>query len=169
VKLNVAQLRRTDGATESVYFSELFSSFQLGPDEYRFASPLNVALEITNTGKSLLVKGKLETALNVICSRCLKDFAYKFNFEFEDEFFPQEYAPEDAEDAFVFEKNEFSIDERICEHILLHLPMRFICVDSCRGLCPKCGADLNANPCGCTQEVIDPRLEILAKWKNKGV
>jgi uncharacterized protein len=74
----------------------------------------------------------------------------------------------DENDAFVFDKDEFSIDERIQEHILLHLPMRFICSDSCQGLCPQCGTDLNLNSCTCVDSDIDPRLAILSKW-NKGV
>ncbi len=169
MKLNVARLRRTVGGTENYSLREDFSSIQLGEDEYYFQSPVEARLIITNTGKSLLAKGTVHCRLGAVCSRCLKDFPYELSFDFEDQFIPAEfYSVEDEEGAFVFEKDEFTIDDRIREHILLHLPMRFICSDSCKGLCSRCGTDLNVNSCSCADGDIDPRLEILSKW-NKGV
>ncbi|NLO97154.1 MAG: DUF177 domain-containing protein [Peptococcaceae bacterium] len=170
MKLNVAQLRRAVGSAEEFFFSEGFPALQLGEDEYSFQSPVEVHLVITNTGKSLLVEGKIKCKLGVSCSKCLKDFTYPMSFDFVDEFIPAEYmtANKGNEEAFVFEKDEFVINERIQEHILLHLPMRFICSETCQGLCPQCGTDLNFNSCNCADGNIDPRLAILSKW-NKGV
>ncbi len=169
MKINVAQLRRLGGGTEKYHFNEGLSPLQLGEDEFAFQSPVDVELGVINAGKSLLVKGRISCEIGAACSKCLKDFPYKMSFEFEDKFIPVEFAPEEEDDgAFIFERDECSIDERIQEHILLHLPMRFVCSDLCLGLCPKCGADLNFNPCGCADVDVDPRLEILSKW-NKGV
>ncbi|NLL52786.1 MAG: DUF177 domain-containing protein [Peptococcaceae bacterium] len=170
MKLNVAGLRRIVGGTENFFFREDFPPLQLGESKYFFQSPIEVHLTVNNTGKSLFVEGKINGGLEVLCSKCLKSFTYQMNFDFEDEFIPAKYYVEshDENDAFVFDKDEFSIDERIQEHILLHLPMRFICSDSCQGLCPQCGTDLNLNSCTCVDSDIDPRLAILSKW-NKGV
>lgn len=169
MKVNVAQLRRTEGGSERYQFSEGFPSLQLGNDEYIFQTPLDVLINVVNTGKSLLVKGRVHSEIGVNCSRCLKEFSYHLDFEFEDEWLPSEFAVKDEEEnAFIFEKDEFSITERMMEHILLHLPMKFMCSEKCKGLCPRCGADRNTNPCACSDEIIDPRLEILSKW-NKGV
>lgn len=169
MEVNVAQLRRNEGGSESFRFSEIFPSIRLGSEEYVFRKPLEVSLDVINTGKSLLVKGKVQSELAVNCSRCLKDFAYPLNFDFEDEWLPQEIASLEEEDnALIFEKDEFSINDRMLEHILLHFPMKFICSEECKGLCPECGVDLNLMKCNCSNEVIDPRLEILSKW-NKGV
>jgi uncharacterized protein len=169
LKINVASLRRHEGSSAKYELCESLPPIQLAREEYPLSTPLKVRLDVTNTGKSLMVKGKVEAELRVQCSRCLKEFTYPLSFGFEDEWLPIENAAQDEEvTALVFEKDEFSIKERIIEHILLHLPMRFLCSEDCQGLCSKCGADLNVKPCACTDEVIDPRLEILSKW-NKGV
>ena len=54
------------------------------------------------------------------------------------------------------------VDVQVPEQVLLELPMKALCRDDCRGLCPTCGADLNAGPCGCREEG-DERL---AKLKS---
>lgn len=169
MKVNVAQLRRTEGGSEKYRFSKSLPSLQLGPEEYVFQTPLKVTIDVVNTGKSLLARGWVQSLLGVSCSRCLKEFSFPLEFEFEDEWLPLElFSQEDDESVFVFEKDEFTIDERILEQCLLSLPMKFMCSEECKGLCPYCGADLNTNSCVCSNEIIDPRLEILSKW-NKGV
>ena len=53
------------------------------------------------------------------------------------------------------------LDELLTADILLELPSKFLCSDNCKGLCPKCGANLNETTCNCTTKQIDPRLEVL--------
>ena len=61
------------------------------------------------------------------------------------------------------ETPDFSIelDEVVISDILLSLPQKFLCSEDCKGLCPKCGKNLNFGDCGCDKREIDPRLEIL--------
>jgi len=170
VIVNVFQVRRAEGGSKTFKFhEESFPPLQLGNESYRFLAPLEVELKTENVGKSLLVNGKISSVIAVICSRCLKEFSYNLEIAFEDEWVPAEFASEAEDDGIlVFEKDEFPIDDRIVEHMLLQLPFKFLCSEDCRGLCLKCGADRNVNPCACSTEDIDPRLEILSKW-NKGV
>ncbi|NLP43277.1 MAG: DUF177 domain-containing protein [Peptococcaceae bacterium] len=169
MRINVARLRHIEGSSQDFSFSEVFPSLEIGGEEYVFEEPVNVNLNVINTGKSLLVRGNISSVLKVNCSRCLKEMAYKLNLKFDDEWIPSEYAKQGDEDnALIFDNDEFSIDSRIIEHILVSLPMRFVCSEECKGLCPVCGVDKNENNCTCSDEVIDPRLEILSKW-NKGV
>ncbi len=169
MKINVARLRRTEGGTERFEFSESIPALKLGADEYVFLSPLHVMLDVTNSGKSLLVNGTVSSVIKAVCSRCLKEFSHDLSIQLEDEWVPVEFSSEEHEDtALIFDKDEFCLDERILEHIVVQLPMRFTCTEECQGLCPKCGIDRNQNQCSCADEVIDPRLEILSKW-NKGV
>jgi hypothetical protein len=51
------------------------------------------------------------------------------------------------------------------ENVLLSLPVQPVCREGCRGLCPRCGAPLNAGPCGCPPQRVDPRLQALAKLR----
>ncbi len=53
------------------------------------------------------------------------------------------------------------LDEVVISDIILHYPQKYLCKDDCRGLCPKCGKNLNEGDCGCDRTQVDSRLEIL--------
>ncbi len=89
MRVNIAQLRRIEGGSETYRFSESFPSLQLGNDEYIFQTPLNVHMDVVNTGKSLLVKGRAFAEIGVSCARCLKAFPFRLDFDFEDEWLPR--------------------------------------------------------------------------------
>lgn len=169
MKVNVSLLRKTEGGSNSYDFEENFLPVELENDIFKFQSPVAVHLKIHNAGKSLLVHGTVKTDIAATCCRCLNEFLYPLQFEFEDEWASAEQIEREAKDVdLIFERDEFEIKERIDEHIILHLPMKLLCKEDCKGLCPKCGVDLNQVNCGCKDEDIDPRLEILSRW-NKGV
>ena len=72
---------------------------------------------------------------------------------------------------FDFTPRILNMDEPLREQIEMEFPVRFLCKDDCRGLCPKCGKNLNEGGCGCDTKEIDPRLEplkkLLAKMKEE--
>lgn len=55
------------------------------------------------------------------------------------------------------------LDELLRSDILLELPIKYLCKDDCKGICQKCGKDLNQSGCDCDNRQIDPRLEVLKK------
>ena len=59
------------------------------------------------------------------------------------------------------------MDEPLYEQIEMEFPIRFLCKEDCRGLCQRCGRNLNEGECGCTQKEIDPRLEPLRALLEK--
>jgi uncharacterized protein len=167
VKVNVAQVRYRSG--ESVHFDlvEDFSPFDLGTEALSFSAPVHVQLQVTNTNKAVMVNGIIETELKVVCGRCLEPFNYPLNLPYQDEWFFASQATEELlENAFLLEKDDIDIGERIFEQIVLSLPMKFICSDECQGLCLTCGANLNLTSCSCKEEIIDPRFAALAKWQS---
>ena len=79
--------------------------------------------------------------------------------------------PEDVdEDDLVLladaEEGAYDILPRVREAVILELPMRFLCSEDCKGLCPLCGANLNRGPCACGDREQDPRWEPLKKLLN---
>jgi uncharacterized protein len=168
MKVNVAQVRRNVGDTAHFELTEDFSSYESDLDGVSFRTPVHVDLQVNNTGKSLLVEGKVRTAIDAQCGRCLKDFSYPIEQDYQDEWV---YAPqateEQQETALVFEKDEIELNERILEQIVLALPMRFICSHECKGLCPVCGVNRNEVSCDCVQGNIDPRFAALAQWTRE--
>jgi len=55
----------------------------------------------------------------------------------------------------------------ICEQIVLQAPMRVLCTDDCKGLCPHCGINLNSGSCNCHSDVVDDRLAVLKNFRIK--
>ena len=167
MKVNVAQVRLNGGETVHYDLVEDFSAFDLGIDTLSFQAPVHVQLQVNNTNRAMLVKGRIQTELKAVCGRCLEPFIYTLDLPYEDEWAFRSLASEDLlETALLFDKDEIDIKDRILEHIVLALPMKFICSVECQGLCPNCGANRNLTPCSCGEGVIDPRLAALAKWQS---
>jgi uncharacterized protein len=168
MKVNVAQVRRNESGTAHFDLTEDFSPFESSLGGMSFVAPVHVELQVNNAGKSLLVEGKIHSALKAQCGRCLEEFTYPIDQVYEDEWVLASQATEDQlENALVYDKDEFEIDERILEQIVLNLPMRYICSHECKGLCPVCGVNQNQKSCDCVQEQVDPRLAALAQWSRE--
>ena len=70
------------------------------------------------------------------------------------------------EKYFIYDNDTLDITDIVRESILAELPQKVLCKDDCRGLCPKCGKNLNQGQCDCDLHEVDPRLAILAKLKE---
>jgi uncharacterized protein len=133
-----------------------------------------VSINVHKHGKRVLIKGMAGMSSLFTCSRCLKQFYLPLSADFEEEYLPasevsgaveQELTAEELDSDF-YRDNEINIEELIREQMLLSVPMKPLCKPGCRGICPKCGKDLNDGPCGCKEDEIDPRLMPLKKIKE---
>ena len=77
-----------------------------------------------------------------------------------------ELVKEDLEFSF-YEGNYFNLGHLIREQVILAMPLQPLCKEDCKGLCPKCGADMNLDPCGCKETQTDPRFSLLKEFKPK--
>lgn len=74
---------------------------------------------------------------------------------------------DDDEETLYYENGILRLDEYIIEQVIVSLPIKTLCDDDCKGLCQKCGVDLNKENCDCVHEDIDPRLEKLKDFFSK--
>jgi len=127
--------------------------------------------------QSVHVRGRLEARLGLRCGRCLEAFAQTVDDEI-DLFFlphrPNEVEEEEAvelqdRDVVVayYQGDRLDLGGIVREQLFLALPMKRLCVESCKGLCPSCGCNLNRDQCGCTHEETDPRLAPLRQLLEK--
>ena len=127
-----------------------------------FVSPVRV--DVTAENRAGLVKLSLATSFNFQkpCDRCGTDVNREFHYNFEH--YPVTSLSGDQNDDYI-ETPDYTIDidGLVRDDILLELPSKYLCSDECKGLCPKCGANLNEKACGCTAKETDPRLEALRK------
>jgi uncharacterized protein len=134
-------------------------------------SPIRARLRIEKVGAELIVKGNVIADVTLQCSRCLKDFWSVLSVPVDVIYHPvEELKGEDKHeikceelDMDFYSGEELNLLDLLTEQIELNLPMKPLCSDLCKGICLRCGADLNAGNCSCTVKDIDPRFEALKK------
>lgn len=125
-----------------------------GSNLYEFKEPLHWSIDITNTGGALLVGGTVEGKGYGVCSRCLEEAEFDFTGEIEGYYIIKEddLPPDDLEaDEFEYLPSDKTIDVAplIQSAILLEVPQMLLCDDECKGICPRCGKNLNEEECDC--------------------
>jgi uncharacterized protein len=133
------------------------------------ASPLAVTGRFTTAGPGRYYwQARLVTAVSSECRRCLAPVDVPLSQPLGLVFVAEEDAAPD-DDCYIVPRRATFVDlsSAVREELLLAVPQYVECREDCRGLCPHCGADLNAGPCGCQPE-MDPRWEALTKLRKGG-
>lgn len=133
-----------------------------------------VTLHIRNLGeRKLLLEGKAEVTLQIPCDRCLEPVDYPFHLTFGEEL---DMSRADEECAGELEEQPYvtgyhlDVDRLLSNELLLNLPMKVLCREDCKGMCNRCGANLNHTTCSCDQSSPDPRMaaiqDLFQKFKE---
>lgn len=102
------------------------------------------------------------------CDRCLADFNLHIDCSFKLVYtYDQSFSDPDLDDVkfLNFQDTEFEIDDDVRQMIMLNIPLKLLCSENCKGLCLKCGKNLNESDCGCEQDNINPKFDELKKLK----
>lgn len=150
-------------------------------DLYRKGDKASADFSLIRTEETVDLRGRVQTPIHPVCSRCLKGFSQSFDVpihlilaplygserqqRFEKEI-GEEPVREDLEFSY-YEGESFNLDALIREQIILVLPMKPVCNEGCKGLCQHCGADLNKGLCDCTETHEDPRWAPLKAVKGR--
>lgn len=112
--------------------------------------------------KSLLLEAKFSYLYSEDCARCLQEFENKITVKFNAIIVDQLDEDYETEDMQILIKDSYiDFEESIKQQIYLSMPMKALCKSNCKGICSKCGINLNTDKCECNDFVIDPRLEKL--------
>ena len=152
-------------------FARTFKPEDVGDeaDEYRIVTPVDLAFEIHKDKDRFRLVGTVVTELELPCSRCLEPFRLPVAAPFDLRYLPasevssdgeREVDDEDLETSY-YENDAIDLNGLMREQFYLALPMKPLCQDDCRGLCPQCGTNLNAGNCSCAPVWEDPRLAAL--------
>ena len=115
--------------------------------------------EIENTAGVLTLHGSIRSLLRCRCDRCAGEFDRPVDIPLEVTL-ASELEDEESPDFYLLEGDELDLEDLLETSFILETDTRFLCREDCKGLCPRCGADLNLGPCGCKKEK-DPRLAVL--------
>ncbi len=134
-------------------------------------SPVVARLRLEKVGNEVVVKGNLRADIKLQCSRCLKEFCSELSVPVDVVYHSvEELKGEDKHEVRVEELNtdfysgeEMDLLALMEEQLVLNLPMKPLCAELCKGICPKCGTDLNVNECSCNIKEIDSRFDVLKK------
>jgi uncharacterized protein len=135
---------------------------------------VDVQCRITKSSSTIFIKGNISVLLGVCCGRCLEDVNLPAEGNFDYTLIPEKTETrEDLElQADELEISYYSGDfidltPIICEQIVLQIPIKPLCSEECKGLCPHCGVNRNVASCNCHLEFVDPRLAVLKNIKIK--
>jgi uncharacterized protein len=125
--------------------------------------------------RTIRVRGTIQGRLESSCSRCLEPMAEAFDNNFDLYYYPMsliarnESVPIDRDDTDIgfYEGHGLELDDVVREQVMLWLPMRGLCREECKGMCPSCGVNRNHESCDCAQIVVDPRWDALKKLHIK--
>jgi uncharacterized protein len=171
MRIELDSLEGTDGRFAQTYETEQLA---LSDERVHLAQPAKVTGRIKRANREVVVKGHISSRVQVECDRCLKFVELPVETSFNLEYVtPQTYearrAAELSENDMtlsVFDGEAIDIDELVGEQILLALPSRVLCEETCKGLCPVCGGDRNLADCACESTEVDPRWRALRELVN---
>jgi len=139
-----------------------------------FVCPLEVDVKVSKTGNKFLIDGTLSGGVRLRCDRCLEPFEMKVKSNFNLYLAARPSGPDEEEVELLDEDMEVDfikgdtvdLDDIVREQIYLSIPMKCVCKSDCRGLCPRCGANLNKAQCSCRSESAHPAFSNLEKLRS---
>lgn len=145
--------------------------FDTNIDSVVFTKPAHIGGQIVNMGGYIKLSATVSVCYDTECARCLKSLSRSFETSFERTVVEAgalvNTSEEDADDYIETVDGMLDLETAAAEQLMMEFPMKELCSEECKGLCPKCGHDLNDGDCGCPKKEIDPRLAILQKLLEK--
>ena len=128
-----------------------------------FTHPVRVTGKIENRAGVVRLVFSVKSVLSLQCDRCLKAFEKAMDYSFSHIMVRELSNTDDEEfDYVVCADGMLDLEELARADLMLELPTKVLCREDCKGLCPKCGKDLNLGSCDCKTKDIDPRWQALS-------
>mgnify|MGYP005838486289 CR=1 FL=1 len=159
MRLDLSEIVKNDGASLEVQVQETISELNELVDDVTFNQPVRFNGKLVNISGILKLEGHMETGYNTKCFRCLLDLNGTLSVDVKEDIIDGRTNPDS--ETYTYEGNFFEIDKLIKDYVLLNLPVRHVCDEDCKGLCYKCGSNLNVAACECKEETINPQMEAL--------
>ena len=167
MRLDLSHIRQPETALLRQYEPAAFAG---DDEEYRVIDPVTLGFAIHKDKDRFRLVGTLSTTLELGCSRCLEPFIVPVNAAFDLRYLPEGAGlpegeetedgalSEDDTSASFYRDEEIDLAALMREQFYLALPMKPLCRQDCKGLCPQCGTNLNTDQCQCQTAWEDPRL-----------
>lgn len=154
--IDLSEIIKDYGGKMSVSATVEMDDTEFLGESFTFNKPLNINGTIVNNTKSLELSATVEGEMQTHCARCNKPITASVKFRVNELLVSEESGIHDDE-TIVFSDNKLDITDIVLNGFLMSVSGRYLCREDCKGLCQKCGADLNSGDCGCENDEIDPR------------
>lgn len=160
MRLNLREIIHIPGESRSFDYDLDLSQVELF-GEKPFEKALRVTGSVRNMAGALQLTGVAKGAMDTRCDRCLKPITVNVDVPVTT-LLAEQLEDEESDGIYLLENGEADLREIFATACILAMDARHLCREDCKGLCDKCGADLNLGPCSCKKDP-DPRLAVLAK------
>ena len=143
-------------------------------EAYRVVEPVELEFDLHKDKDRFRIDGTVRTVLELPCSSCLEPYRLPVETALDLRYLPvserssedeAQVAEEDVDISY-YQDDQIDLSELLREQFYLALPMKPLCRDDCKGLCPQCGTNLNTGTCACATAWEDPRLAPLKGLKD---
>jgi uncharacterized protein len=169
--LDVGQMRDPEARIERTFAAGVLPTDQ---SICRITAPVALSVVVRKDRQQFRLVGRVKTVIELSCSRCLDGFAASVDEAFDVLYLPHTPAgsgeermveDDDLSTAF-YSDNVIDLGQLMQEQCYLAVPMKPLCRDDCRGLCPVCGTNFNTGSCECRPAWVDSRLAVLEQLRK---
>ena len=153
-----------NGKSDRVDFDFLWDGAAQVFPEFDFIGDVAVRGEVTNRSGYMLLTLNADLKYRTVCARCLEEIERSLSLSLSKNVALPDSLNGEDDDYVLVEDSGIELHQCVQELLFLELPSRDLCKEDCRGLCVRCGKNLNHGECGCNRKEIDPRLAVLQKF-----
>jgi len=168
IEIDVSRLKNNSGEIKKLNIAVDMPPVLSEVEKIEFDGPVKLDLVLTNVNNTIVVEGDISAKLRLACGNCLDSFTFPVQAEFSETYYNEgREGIEPGEFYTPYNGDKLDLTPEVIKSIFVALPMRVVCRQDCKGLCPTCGRNRNRENCDCAPETIDPRLEMLKKLLPK--
>ena len=156
MRCSVKDLLKNDGEVTEVGGTLEYEMLESNGDEICFTTPISFSGELKNENGDIFATGDIEFEYKVRCHRCGEEFVRNEKIQVNEVF-----STEGSDEKYLLIGETLDLENMMIDNIRLSLPIKFLCNEDCKGVCTKCGTNLNKEQCNCKEEKVDSRFEVL--------
>lgn len=169
--IHLSDVLKKDGEILNTEVVPSMDSFESMLGNFPILEKPPIQFQITNQGKqNLTISCQGSITVGIPCSRCLEEVPTKFSIHVEDKIDwmkMKEDRMNDLEESNYITEENLDVDRLVCDEILVKWPLKVLCKEDCKGICSKCGKNLNQDTCSCDTESLDPRMAVISDIYSK--
>ena len=163
--VNLTDVFTNEGKTVTIQAETELTQVTIDDEVFPVKDKTPIDLTFTNIGKGeVRITGHAKVTFIMSCDRCLKSVDKIFDLAFDRVVFAPDVtlaSPDERDDQAFMDGFQLDVDDFLNIEIIINWPMKVLCKPDCRGICRRCGKDLNTGTCDCDTFVPDPRMALI--------